>query len=289
MMGYQGIYINLDRSTERRTEIESELARYNLGAQYKRLSAVEGNAWNLTSPLTNANEIGCFLSHVTALKEGMKSNQHLHIIEDDTIFAACTHPTITWAIDSGMIDEYDILYTDIAIPLSNESYRTFKKLFDTNVVRNENGSISSVKFQALDLKTVEFLTTSSYLINKNSFSKLMSLYKTEITEGIRVPIDIFFRNYAKIDGLKIGCLFPFITSAKVEETLTSTVRKKPDTNHKFTAANIGRYSFFVGCDWNECERLMQTYIKQPSTDDHHAQVLVKLLAFSLTVDEKTTP
>lgn len=288
-MSYQGLYINLDRCAERRAALEAELAHHNLTERYKRLRGIEGNPHALESTLSNPNEIGCFLSHIEALKEGAKNPQHLHIVEDDTIFAKCTTQTIEWAIASNAIDGYDLLYTDIAMPLSNESYRMFKNLFDQAVTRNAAGAIQNVKFQILDLKTVPFLTTSSYIVNKNSFQKLLQLYETELAEGIRVPIDLFFRNYAQIGGLKVGCLFPFVTSAKVEETLTSTVRIKPDATRKFTAANIGRYSFFIDCDWNECQRLMDTYIQQPPAHDQHAQLLSRLLAFSLLVDTKPTP
>jgi GR25 family glycosyltransferase involved in LPS biosynthesis len=285
-MSYQGIYINLDRCPERRAALDAELARYGLTQRYRRLPAIDGNPDKIQSRLKNG-EVGCFLSHVRALQEGLKTNQHLHVVEDDTIFAACTAPTIEWAISSGAVGDYDILYTDIAFPFTNDSFRMFKNLFDRAVTRNAAGGIQTIEFQALNLKPVEFLSTSSYLVNKNSFQKLRQLYEAEVAEGIRVPIDLFFRNHARVGSLKVGCLFPFITSGRVEEVFTSTVRTKPDTTRKFTAATIARYSFFVGCDWDQCQKWMDEYIAQPPANDRHAQLLARLLAFSLLIDEKT--
>jgi GR25 family glycosyltransferase involved in LPS biosynthesis len=280
-MSYQGIYINLDRSAARRAALETELARLGLTERYQRLPAVDGNTLRLTSPLKNPNEIGCFLSHVEALKAGLNSDLPLHIIEDDTVFAACAERTLNWAITSGVINDFDILYTDIAMPLSNESYRTFKSLFDRSVNRDAAGNIASVKFQTLNLQDIPFLAASSYLVNKNSVQKLLRLYDNEIAAGVRIPIDLFLPSQAKVGAIKIGCLFPFVTSINVEETLTSTIRLKPDTTKKFTAANIGRYSFFVDCNWDICQNLMHSHIVQPPPSDRHAKLLTQLLAFSL--------
>ncbi len=284
-MNYHGIYINLDRSTERRAALETALAHFNLTPHYQRLSGTEGNPDNLLSPLKKA-EVGCFVSHVRALRQGLSAHQHLHILEDDSILTACTASTINWAVSSGTIDDFDILYTDIAIPYTNDSFRQFKTLFDRAVTRNTAGQITSVEFKAINLDSIEFLSTSSYIVNKNSLKKLADLYETEIAAGIRLPIDLFFRTHAKVGGLKVGCLFPFITSTRVEDVHTSTVRSKPDLTRKFSAATIARYSFFVGCDWDQCQKWMAEYITEPPADDRHAQLLAKLLAFSLMIDDK---
>ena len=289
-MTYQGIYINLDRSTDRRAEMETELARVGLGTRYKRLSAVDGKTSHFQSPLTNPSEVGCFLSHVAALKEGLKNPQHLHIVEDDTVFARCTDAAIDWAIKCGHLDQFDILYADIALPLSNESFRTFKKLYDQTVTRDAHGAIAQAAFQIIDLKDQDYTAASSYIINAQSLKKLEQLYHAEIAKGIRVPVDDFLKLQAKVGAIKAGCLFPFVTSIRVEHTLDSTIRIRPDTSRKFTAANIGRYSFYVDCDWNECQRLMDAHIKMPAEDDRHTQLLARLLAYSLTLDDKkTTP
>ena len=286
-MSYQGFYINLDRSTARRAEIESELARCNLTARYKRFSAVNGNPLNLPSTLRNASEVGCFMSHVGVLDEALKNpQQHLHVIEDDAIFAACTAQTVDWAITSGLLDKVDILFTDIGVPYENNAYRRLKLLHDQCVTRNAGGQITRAAFQVMDLSEIEFNGTSSYLVNKNSMAKLRAMYQAEIDQGLRVPIDVFFRLQAEVGALKCGCLFPFVTSVRVEHTGASTVRMTPDSTGKFTASNIGRYTFFIDCDWNECERLANTYTKPLPAGDRHAQMLGRLLAFSLLAEEE---
>jgi hypothetical protein len=65
----------------------------------------------------------------------------------------------------------------------------------------------------------------------------------------------------------------------------STVRSKPDTSRKFTAATIARYSFFVGCDWDQCQKWMDQYITEPPASDKHTGLLARLLAFSLRLND----
>ena len=224
------------------------------------------------------------MSHVWALREAERRPTYPYRRRRCDFRDARTERTLEWAITSGALDKFDILYTDIALPLANDTHPTFKSLYDQAVTRDENGNIKSVKFQALDLRDIPFLAASSYLVNKNAIQKLRRLYDDEMAAGIRVPIHLFFRTQAQAGGLKIGCLFPFVTSGEVEETMTSTIRTNPDPTKKFTAANIGRYTFFVGCDWDECDTSIRTHIALPSETDRHAQVLTKLLAFSLMED-----
>ena len=61
-MTYTGIYINLDRSTERRAVMEDQLTRLGLQDRYARFSAVDGNQLGLRTSLTDS-QIGCFTSH----------------------------------------------------------------------------------------------------------------------------------------------------------------------------------------------------------------------------------
>jgi GR25 family glycosyltransferase involved in LPS biosynthesis len=284
-MTYRGLYINLDRSTDRRAEMEAEMARVGLKDRYQRLSATDGQTLSLLTHLNNKNEAACFLSHVAALKSPLDGNPHRHIIEDDVIFAARAGVTLDKIVNSNAMNAYDILYTDLAIPLSSESLRPFKARFDNAIKRDTSGIIASVVFDIMPLKDVAFTGASSYLVNREAISKLTELYDAEINAGIRLPVDDFLRLQGQIGALRVGCLFPFVTSVRVEHTISSTVRKNPDASRRFTAANLARYSFFVDCDYAECERLLKTHIPSPAADDHHTQLLSSLLGFALTLPE----
>ncbi len=100
-----------------------------------------------------------------------------------------------------------------------------------------------------------------------------------------MPFDIFLREMALSGAIKAGCVFPFITSVRIEHIYNSTERKTADVTMRFTAANIARYSFFIGCDWGKCAELADRLPQLPQTD-RHAAILARILAFSLAENGK---
>jgi GR25 family glycosyltransferase involved in LPS biosynthesis len=279
-MSYTGAYINLDRSPDRRTEIEGELVRHRLAQRYRRFAAIDGNLIGFPQPRLSDGEMGCFTSHYLLLKQHLGRGQHLHVVEDDTIFASCFDQIIGRIIESREFDDYDIIYTDVSLPLSNEAYRKFKTLYDHIVTREAAGNLKSAAFQVLKLDPLMFVTANAYLVNKNSIEKIYNLFHEELMRGAEMPVDGLLRANAEAGVIKAGCLFPFITSVRVERIMNSLVRKVPDTTLKFTAAAIGRYSFFIDCDWDLCEKLL-AQLPKPLAGDRHAALLSRVLDFSL--------
>ena len=49
-MSCAGFYINLDRATDRRKEMEAQLAKFGLADRYQRFSASDGNSLNFPNP-----------------------------------------------------------------------------------------------------------------------------------------------------------------------------------------------------------------------------------------------
>ena len=90
-------YINLDRSLQRREELEKALRYYGVEAQ--RIAAVDAHKdpysyligdlpENMSAP-----ELGCTLSHLIAIRRYLESNtqDYAIIIEDDLDFSTCTN------------------------------------------------------------------------------------------------------------------------------------------------------------------------------------------------------
>src|ERR1700722_9684505 len=173
-MDYAGFFINLDRRRERRATMEAELARH--GFSYTRFSAADGNGLKMPNPHLKEGEVGCFTSHHLLLKQNLGASRHLHVIEDDVVFAPCTKKAIEWAIGQGHLAQYDIIYTDIFVPLLNDAYKAYKKFYDTAVKRDAAGNITSVAFSVVNLQGLMFGSTASYLVNGASIKKLNDLY-----------------------------------------------------------------------------------------------------------------
>ncbi len=280
-MDYAGIYINLDRRPDRRAEIESELARHGLRDAYRRFSAVEGNGLSLSNPHLKDGEIGCFSSHTMLLQENLDQDMHLHVIEDDVIFSSSTAQAIHGIVAQGLFADYDILYTDVVVPLLNDAYKVYKSFYDATVTRDESGRIVKVAFSVINLKGLIFGSTSSYLVNKKSIRKIHDMYHRELTSEPCQPIDLFVRKLCNEGALKIGCLFPFVTSVQLDHIVETDI-VRPYHEMSALATHLARYSFFIDADFDQCQHYLDTYLPVPRSADQHAGILAHLLAFSLT-------
>ncbi len=280
-MDYAGFYINLDRRTDRRAEIEAELARYNLRDVYRRFSAVEGNGLSLSNPHLKDGEIGCFASHTMLLQENLEQDTHLHVIEDDVVFSNSTAQAIHGIVAQGLFADYDILYTDVVVPLLNDAYKAYKSFYDATVTRENSGRITKVAFSVINLKGLIFGSTSSYLVNKNSIRKIHDLYRRELTNEPRQPIDLFVRKLCSEGALKVGSMFPFVTSVRLDHIVETDI-VRPYHEMSALATHLARYSFFIDADFAQCHEYLNQFMPLPSAQDSHMKILTHLLAFSLT-------
>jgi hypothetical protein len=283
-MKYTGFYINLDRNPERRAGIEGELARNGLEG-YTRFAAANGNALNFPNPQLKVGEIGCFTSHYRLLDANRHRSEPLHVIEDDIVLSAQLQQVLNWAIDSGQLAKFDILYTDVAVPLLNDACHAYKNFYDAAVRRDASGQIESVAFSAIDMRELIFGSTCSFLVNPRSIAKLADLFAQELQTGAALPIDLFIRKLCQGGSINVGCLFPFVTSIRPESVFATTMEKRFDELPAL-AANMLRYSFFIGCDWGEClEAALR--LPQPDVSDNHRQLMLRLLGYSLMPGYKT--
>jgi len=84
---YTGLYINLDRSPERRREFEGQLRTYNIFDRYVRLPATDGTLIQSPRATVKPGEIGCFHSHYRALLHAKPSGLPVHVVEDDALLS----------------------------------------------------------------------------------------------------------------------------------------------------------------------------------------------------------
>jgi len=275
-VSYTGIYINLDRSTERRAAIEAELAQYGLAARYRRFAAADGNILGLPTSLTDS-ETGCLTSHYLAVKDNHDCPTHLHVVEDDAMFSRLTDRMIRHVIASNLIDRYDILFLDSVIDPLQEGlpFREYKELYDKCIIRDERGNVAKVNFTP-----IEYVATStSYLVNSRSIGKLLSVYDKALAGGPKEAVDTMIRNKGQAGAIRVGCLFPFLTSIRLDG-IASTITGRKSDDLSALAMNLSRHSFFVGCDI----RALLDYAEKvlPPTTDPHYRLLSRVLGFSLT-------
>lgn len=280
-MSYAGFFINLDRSADRKAEVEAEFARCGAGGVYKRFPAVKGNALGFPNLRgLKEGELGCFSSHYKLLEENLGQKLPLHVVEDDVVFSSQTASTLRSFIASGALQRFDLVYTDVYIPVWSELYRKYKKLYDENVTRGPDGRIASTRIMTVDMAGVVFAGTSSFLINSDSIRKLHDLYEKELKGGATQAIDLFIRRKAHEGEIRVGCLFPFVTSINLERSLTTTIGERYD-QLSVLAANLVRHSFFIEADLNKCLEYAKRYLPAVPDDPHRA-LFKQVIAFALT-------
>ena len=260
---YKGFYINLDRSPDRRIAIEARLSHLNAASRYERFPAMDGSSTGLTASVLTNSELGCLLSHYMLLESRTNRADHLHVIEDDVVFANCAVPSVDQVVRSGLLDQYDILFTETAVEMDIHWCREARRLYKNLVQRGETGIASNVEF-----RLIPYLGgTTSYLVNHRSIELVCRLLGEELDRGARYPIDILIRNAANEGKLRAKSLFPFVTSIQPEE-FQSTARPDAEARNSRLAMELLRHSFYVDCDMNAALDLAVQRLTIPDGEVH---------------------
>jgi GR25 family glycosyltransferase involved in LPS biosynthesis len=281
-MDYLGFYINLDSSPNRKEEIVTQLEQLQLLSQYSRFSAADGNVLNFKNSSLRAGEIGCFTSHYLLLEKNLTQTQHLHVIEDDVILSQATKPTLQMLLNSKLLDNFDIIFTDTCLPFDLFKIRAYKTLFDSSVGKDESGRLISVKeFTVIDLKESYIGATSSFLVHKNAIAKLYNILQQEMKIGLHKPLDLFIRDKIREGLISAACIFPFITSIRLDHLVTSTISERSEHDLSLLALSLIRHSFFIECDWAKCNQLIVDHFI-PNKQDMHQTLLSFVFNFVLS-------
>jgi GR25 family glycosyltransferase involved in LPS biosynthesis len=276
-VSYAGFYINLDRSLARRAEIEAEISGRGLAHLYRRFPAADGNVLGFPNPHLSSAEIGCFTSHVLLLKQNLPAQSHLHIVEDDAVFSRFTAETVRAVTASAEFEGFDILFTESYVATQNRNYQQCKALYDSSVTRDAAGRVTDVRTTIIGYVA----GMSSYIVNYRSVPKLLDIFMRELANGTPNPIDLVIREEIRKGAIRVGCLFPFVTTIRLAAVTDNTITDREQDLLTQMAANLARYSFFVDCDHDALGTQARQLLPLPEADPHH-RLLGHILAFSIT-------
>ena len=138
------IYINLNKRTDRREQIEKELNDFNL--PFERFEAIENPGFGT---------VGCGKSHLNVLKIARDRNyENILILEDDFTFLVSKEEFENQLTNFFNLNiEYDVC------------------MLSYNLIRHESTSYNFI------VKALEVQTASGYIVNKKYYSKLIDLYE----------------------------------------------------------------------------------------------------------------
>ena len=219
--------------------------------RYRRFQAVDGKAvaHEHTTRLSPGN-LGCWLSHVNLLRANFSSNMHLHVIEDDTVFAKGS-PSLFESflkVADEQLKGWDLIFTDIWIPTDSAIFYDF---FGKMRLFQEKGHYSFV-----NLARIPFAATSSYFVNKSSIAKLANLLSGKWTSGL--PVDLYLQALVNQGAVNAYATLPFLTSVS-PEGLKSDIRG--NLNHSRRIFDVYRRAFFRDADIPSLTAEMQELIK----------------------------
>ncbi|THC43813.1 glycosyltransferase family 25 protein [Massilia sp. Mn16-1_5] len=206
------IYINLERATGRRAQLEANWAEYGGSDwQLERFPAVDARyieETNVPGSL-KPGEKGCFFSHSAVIEMNRGATAPIFIVEDDMVLGQSTAATINNFL--GVCDSYDwdIAYTDVCIPLP-------QTMLDLVKLRHELTDSGEVRL--LDVKDFPFAGSTAYLVNHRSLDKLAGLLAQE--EELNYPYDLVLRRLIYERKLKGLVFFPFVTSLSDESNVS---------------------------------------------------------------------
>ena len=285
---YVGAFINLDRSPERRTEMEAQFAALGIADRYVRLPAVDGNTLNYRGPL-RPGEAGSFLSHLRAMEKLRPSGKCVHILEDDALLSRPMGPMIEFAIAQGIFDYFDIVYTDVYVAFEYlSSIRFHKQQYDDFLIKSQADYQKA--FKVLNLEGQTFYGLSSYVVSAKAISRLIAYFGQEVARGPTMANDIFINRLVLERKLRAGYLFPFLTALRLERALQMTVSGRSTDRYTMVTlgSNLIRYSFYVESDLPGyatplLDRAIAECVTRPR--DAHQEFINRAMEYVVMIDE----
>ena len=201
----RSIYINLDRDTSRRADIEQSFTlAHAANWTLERFPAVDIKYVTdhaIPGRIAPA-EKGCFLSHKHIMMQNRHQTQSFFITEDDAVFSPETHRIIEDLLQK--IDgaaEWDLLFTDIGLPNIGVMVEVLKMTQD------------AFKKRTIDLINLEqlssFFGSTAYVINHTSIPKILALMGDD---PLNLPYDLFLRSMIHKGKINAYVTVPFITT-----------------------------------------------------------------------------
>lgn len=223
-MDWVGRYINLDRSTDRRAEIEGELARFGLSERYARFGGIDGRSSPEFPDIRDRGALGCTLSHLALIRSHAVAGNWLHILEDDALLSRFVSVALDAVTSDPSYERYDLVFTSAALLASAPQMAMIRQIFDRNVSTSASGAVESVKYiSAVELSDIDFRQTTSYLVSPAAIRKVERLLAEHLTADTFAPIDLLYSRLAQRGELSAACIVPFVTVPRLgtESTITS--------------------------------------------------------------------
>ena len=192
-------YINLDRSTRRREEIEARCQALGPLYQLQRFPGVDGVKTPQNNPYLTDGEWGCYQSHMRLIASCVGLDQDVMILEDDEMFDQSLG-NVFLTPDNLPRQEWDILYLDMTI-MEIEDYLVATRSIAMGLQNGILPRVVSVPSSMLAFGS------HAYIINRQSVKKVYDLLYDNQNQSL--AIDNVYAAAVKDQTIKAMILLPF--------------------------------------------------------------------------------
>lgn len=266
-----GYYINLDRSPERRSAMEAQLA--GLGMSWvTRFAAIDGA--RVAPPAhcgISAGEFACFASHAQVITAPSPGGFRL-VLEDDVEIARDL-PAIVQGFGLAQLEAYDLIFLDCQPQLNATAIMTLWNCLRTHRVDATAGRVSGANIYNAD--DIYHFGATAYLVTPAGRSRLAGLLQRTIDTGPALPIDLWFAQMSHQKQLKIAVIAPFLVTPGLESYAASTLSERPAPPPEMIGMNSLRRMFFAG-PWQPVEAYSQAWRQQHDSADPQLNLLTAL-------------
>ena len=110
-----------------------------------------------------------------------------------------------------MIGEHDLMFTDMLVPFDPLFHR-----WAGNTYKNYLERTSDIPAVRKGFQLITYLgCMASYIVNRKSITLICKILATKLQHAAQAPIDIFLKARIEAGELKAWCLFPFMTSIRL--------------------------------------------------------------------------
>ena len=282
---YIGFYINLERSTGRRAAMESRLAALGLADAYSRFVAIDGQSLSGPAGQLSPGAMGCFASHVGVLQRAIGAGAHVHVLEDDVLLSPELIPALKHVLANRALDEFDILYTDVFVPVDSHSMMMYERERRRLVQVDSRTKAETYQGVSLiELRGRAWASLSSYVVAARAVERIAGLLDAELRAGPSKPVDLIVRKLVNAGTLRAACTIPFLTTLDLTLDLDSTIRSSTGAEQRSRlASSLVRHALYVRPDWPVVETLIRQYIPQSPVTPRSA-VFARMLDFQIFGD-----
>jgi GR25 family glycosyltransferase involved in LPS biosynthesis len=219
----KGVFINLDRCSDRSHSLLSQLDSVGLQAdKYFRFSAIEpvGDEAQLSKGLKSVGELGIFRSLVSVLAQVGDGgfDDVVHVLEDDTSFSAGIAEAIS-SLSELMLQHPRLSSTDIVFL----DYFLDRDLFAH--VAAKRASVAGGSLKLIPAKRAYLAGCGSFLVRKSSASYLsMTLAKILNNADTLAPVDLTLRTLFRIGALSGFLAVPLLCAPSWEQDCDSSIQ-----------------------------------------------------------------